>query len=113
MGVSFRAFGFAKDLSDGYFDPDFYGIGELSMRWVHQRGAWMLQAEVAPGIQQVRADGQLRGAFRGYGRIGYAAAPGREVAISGGYLSAGLRRFSTADPDYEYRVINLTESWRF
>jgi hypothetical protein len=30
LGVSVRGFSFEKNLSDGYFDPDFYGVSEVT-----------------------------------------------------------------------------------
>jgi tetratricopeptide (TPR) repeat protein len=112
LGVAGRAFAYEKDLQDGYFDPDFYGIGELTGRWLGRAGGWSLLLELAPGIQQVTRDGDPSATVRTSARISYDVAPGRELALSGGYSSTGLQSFSTGDGDYRYRAIILSAGWR-
>jgi tetratricopeptide (TPR) repeat protein len=111
-GVAGRTFGFDKDLNDGYFDPDFYGLIETSVRWYGEWGKWLTQIELAPGVEKVRTGGELRGAVRAFGRLAYTAAPGRDVSLSGGYSSSGLR-LATGDSDYRYWTIGMGMNWRF
>ncbi|MEQ1858012.1 MAG: tetratricopeptide repeat protein, partial [Longimicrobiales bacterium] len=35
LGVSMRGFSYEKNLTDGYFDPDFYGIAEATAQWLY------------------------------------------------------------------------------
>ncbi len=113
LAVGGRAMGFDKDLSDGYFDPDFYGIAEARGRWLYELGRWSFLAEAAPGVQQVSSDGDPAGAFRVSGRAGYRFAPGREITLSAGYSSTGLQSFSTGSSDYRYIAIIVGGSWVF
>ncbi len=112
FGVAGRAFAYEKDLQDGDFDPDFYGIGELTSRWLGRAGDWSLLLELAPGIQQVSRDGDPSATVRTSARVSYDVAPGRELALSGGYSSTGLQSFSTGDGDYRYRALILSAGWR-
>lgn len=111
LGLAGRGFSYEKDLQDGYFDPDFYGVAELPTSWRRDAGAWRLRLDVAPGIQQVTTDGDPGATFRVSGRLAYRFAPGREVALSGGYSSTGLQSFSTGASDYRYRSLRLSVSW--
>jgi hypothetical protein len=110
--VAGRAFTYDKDLQDGYFDPDFYGIAELTGRWLGRGGAWSLLLELAPGTQQVTRDGSPSATVRSSARIAYDVAPGRELSLSGGYSSTGLQSFSTGDGGYRYRALILAAGWR-
>ncbi|MSR36156.1 MAG: hypothetical protein EXR95_05850 [Gemmatimonadetes bacterium] len=40
VGGWVRAFGFAENLTDDYFDPDFYGIAEAIGRWLWEPRRW-------------------------------------------------------------------------
>ncbi|MBM4184604.1 MAG: tetratricopeptide repeat protein [Gemmatimonadetes bacterium] len=113
LGASLRAFSFEQDLTEGYFDPDFYGIAELPARWMGETGAWTLVAEVAPGLQKVTADGDLAAAFRGSVRAAYRVGAGRELSVGWGYSSTGLQSFSTGASDYRYTALVTGASWVF
>lgn len=113
VGGAVRGFGFEDDLADGYFDPDFYGIAEVTGRWLVEPGRWSLSLEAAPGLQQVTRDGEPAGALRATARVTYRLAPGRELSVSGGYSSTGLQSFSTGASDYRYTTIALGGSWVF
>ena len=112
LGLAGRAFSYEEDLQDGYFDPDFYGIGELTGRWVGTAGDWSVLLELAPGAQQVTRDGSLSATIRSSARLAYDVAPGREIALSGGYSSTGLQSFSTGDGDYRYHALILSAGWK-
>jgi hypothetical protein len=111
LGTGVRAFGFQKDLADGYFDPDFYGIAEVTGRWLFEPGAWSFLVEMAPGVQQVTKDGDPSGAFRASARVAYRLAPGREISVAGGFSSTGLQTFSTGTADYRYTALMVGGSW--
>lgn len=113
LGGGMRAFGFQKDLPDGYFDPDFYGIAELSLRWMYEPGRWSFVADLAPAIQQVTRDGDPTGAVRAAGRVSFRVSPGREVTLSGGISSTGLQSFATGASGYRYRALGLGAVWIF
>ncbi len=112
VGASARAFGFQKNLTDGYFDPDFYGLAELTARWSIEPAAWRLVLEVAPGLQQAGAGTTVGGTFRSEARVGYVIVPGREVSLAGGFSTTGLR-VSAGETDYRYWSFGLSSSWRF
>ena len=52
LGVAGRFFGFDRDLNEGYFDPDFYGLAEVTARLLRESRHWSLEAELAPGVQR-------------------------------------------------------------
>lgn len=111
LGLAARAFSYEKDLREGYFDPDFYGIAELLGSWRWERAGWSMRLEAAPGVQQVTSDGDPGGTFRVSGRLARRFGPGREVALSGGLSSTGLQSFSTGASDYRYRSLRLSLTW--
>jgi hypothetical protein len=113
LGMGVRAFGFEHDLTDGYFDPDFYGIGELTTRWSYSPGPWSFLLEVAPGAQRVGAEGPWTGAIRSSARIAYGFDRGREISVAVGYSSAGLHSFSTGASDYRYKALVFGAGWAF
>ncbi len=113
VGLSHRYFGFEEDLNEFYFDPDFYGLTEVTGRWLWKPGRLGLLLEAAPGIQKIRSGGDLAAALRTSARLTFRFAPGRELSLSGGYSSAGLQSFSTEDADYRYRALILGGSWVF
>ena len=113
IGTSFRAFKYEKNLNDGYFDPDFYGIAELTSYWRHRPLPWAFLVEVAPGVQQVTTDGDPTFSFRGSGRLAYLLAPGTELSLSVAFSSAGLLSLSTgaAESGYQYTAVIFGLSW--
>ena len=113
LGASYRVFSFEQDLTDGYFDPDFYGIGELTGRLLHQPMPWSFLLEIAPGAQKAGSDGDPAATFRASTRIGYRIAPGREVSLAGGYSSTGLQSFASGASDYRYTAVILGLAWTF
>ena len=113
LGASFRGFSYAKNLNDGYFDPDFYGIWELTSYWLYRTSPWTFLVELAPGVQQITTDGDFGSSVRSNARVAYRIGAGREVSLSLGYSSAGLTSFATSDSGYEYTAIILGTNWVF
>ncbi len=113
LGGSMRAFSFEQDLTEGYFDPDFYGIAEITGRWAHDVRAWGLLLEVAPGMQKVTSAGDPAAAFRGSARVAYRFAPVKEVSLAWGYSTAGLQSFAPGASDYRYTALVTGASWVF
>jgi len=113
VGLSHRYFGFDKNLDEFYFDPDYFGLSELMGRWAWQPGRVGFLLEAAPGLQKIQTDGEYRGALRASARLSFRFGPGQEVSLSGGYSSAGLQSFSSADSDYQYTALILGGSWVF
>ncbi len=113
LGAAVRGFSFQKDLNDGYFDPDFYGIAEVTGAWLYRPDRWTLLVELAPGLQKVRRAGDVGTSLRSNVRLAYRIAPGREVSLSAGYSSAGLVSFATGSSNYSYTAFILGSSWTF
>ena len=113
LGASLRAFSFEKDLNDGYFDPDFYGIGEITSHWLYRPVPWTFLVELAPGVQRVGKNGAVGLAARSNVRVAYQLEPGREISLSFGYSSAGLMSFASGDSGYRYAALILGSSWAF
>ncbi|MDH3206049.1 MAG: tetratricopeptide repeat protein [Gemmatimonadota bacterium] len=113
VGASVRGFSFEKNLDDGYFDPDFYGIGELTGYWLYRPGPWTLLVELAPGAEKVRSDGSWGATVRSNARAAYRLGPGREVSLAFGYSSAGLVSFASTAANYRYTTVVLGSSWVF
>jgi tetratricopeptide (TPR) repeat protein len=113
VGAVLRAFGFQKNLQDGYFDPDLYWLFEVPVSWQRTFGAWRVDALLAPGLQQVGTGGSVRGAGRAAASVGYPLAPGRELGAFVRFSSTGMDGFSTADADYRSLSFGLSGSWVF
>jgi hypothetical protein len=115
LGAAGRAFGFEKDLNDGYFDPNLYWIGEALGRFGREWRHVGVSAELAPGIQQVRTGGERSATLRANGGLSYTVAPGRRIGMSAGYANAGLQRLSPTDTGggYRYTVVSVSGSWAF
>jgi tetratricopeptide (TPR) repeat protein len=113
LGASFRGFSFEKNLDDGYFDPDFYGIAEVTSYWLYRPVPWTFLIELAPGLQQVTRAGDPGGSLRSNARVAYRIGSGREVSLSFGYSSAGLTSFATGKSGYRYTALILGSNWVF
>jgi hypothetical protein len=113
LGASARAFEFEQDLSDGYFDPDFYGIAEVTGRALHQAAPWTLLLEIAPGMQKATSDGDATATIRASARAAYALGPGRELSLSAGSSTTGLQSFTSGASSYRYTALILGVGWRF
>lgn len=114
LGVAGRAFGFDRDLAEGYFDPPFYGLAEVRAKWEERFEDWHVSAEAAPGVQKVGNDpGRVGGSVRTRVSLGREFGPGKIVWLHTGFSSAGLTSFSTADADYRYYHLALALGWAF
>ncbi|HEU4453311.1 MAG TPA: tetratricopeptide repeat protein [Longimicrobium sp.] len=115
LGVAGRTFSFERDLSDGYFDPDFYGIAEALGRYGREWTRWGVNAELAPGVQKVREDGDPEASFRATGGVDYILGPGRRIGLTAAYANAGLSRLSPTEggEGYRYYAVGLNASWTF
>ena len=111
LGVSHRGFSFEKNVNDGYFDPDFYGIVELTSYWLYRPSAWSFLVELAPGAEQITTDGDPRASLRGNARVGYRIGQARELSVSYGYSTAGLTSFATGATDYRYMALIVGVTW--
>jgi tetratricopeptide (TPR) repeat protein len=108
-----RSFGFRKDLDDGYFDPDFYLIGEALARWRPLRGPWYLMVEAGPGLEQITGSGSPRATVRLVGRVGYELGPGRALTLATVYTNAGLQSFAAGGEGYRYFAVTLSGGLAF
>jgi tetratricopeptide (TPR) repeat protein len=115
LGLAGRTFEFDEDLaiSEGYFDPELYRIGEFQVGLAWNPGRVSLTAEAAPGLQQVGEDGDARATVRFNGGFVFRISPGREISLYGGYSSTGLNSFSTSDSDYRYTAAVFSINWVF
>ncbi|MDH3495845.1 MAG: tetratricopeptide repeat protein [Gemmatimonadota bacterium] len=113
VGAAVRVFGFSKDLSDGYFDPDLYAVLEVPLRWEREI-RWLTPVlEAAPGLQQVGSDGNVSAVARVRGELQLTVAPGRYFAIAGGYSTLGMALFASDVGDYRYGYLTVGGGWRF
>jgi hypothetical protein len=74
---------------------------------------WSVLVEAAPGIQQVRQDGDPSGSVRANARLGYQVGEGQEVSLSFGYSTAGLNSSASGADDYSYNALILGLNWVF
>jgi len=111
--ASVRSLAFAKNLQDGYFDPDFYFQSELTARWRPVRGRWDVSAEVAPGFQQVGRGAAAQATIRLAARGTWEPVPGRQVGAAALYTNAGLQSFATGAAGYRYVTLAISGSWAF
>lgn len=109
-----RTFGFQKDLTDGYFDPNFYFLGELLARWRPVRGpTWHVTAEAAPGLEQITSSWNPHATAFLHVEAMRQLAPGRQVALGAVYTNAGLQSFATGGAGYRYFAVTLSGNWAF
>ena len=113
VGGSLRGFSFEQNLDEGYFDPDFYGIAEVTSYWLYRPVPWTFLVELAPGVQQVTSNGDPGTSIRSNARVAYRVGAGREVSLSFGYSSAGLTSFATGSDGYSYTAFILGFNWVF
>lgn len=114
LGIAARVFGFEKNLNDGYFDPDFYGIGEIVARVRPEKNRISLNADVAPGIQKIGKAGQLSGTLRASGRASYNLGIARTVEFFATFANSGLNQLAQrAGSGYQYHAFGFSGTWTF
>jgi tetratricopeptide (TPR) repeat protein len=113
LGVGYRAFGFEKQLAEGYFAPSLYQLAEIPIRWLSESAQWNLNLETAPGVQRIGDGRDWSGSFRASVRLGYMLAPGREIAVRTMYSTSGVQQIGPIDGSYRYSSIGLHADWRF
>lgn len=113
VGVYLSAFGFEKDLDDGYFDPSFYGIAAVGVEWRKMFGPVRTGVVATPGVQQIGIGGETSVSGRGIGYAAFELAPGRELAVRATYNSTGLNRLGSGDGGYRYFSAAVSGSWVF
>lgn len=111
LGLGLRTFGYDRDVDDGYFDPDFYGLAEVELGWSRSFGRWGVEVAAAPGAQRVGDDGSLAAALRARGRLSLRVAPGRRAFLEAGYARNGLVESASGLTDYDYRTLRVGGSW--
>lgn len=112
--LSVRGFGFDSDLNGGYFDPDFYGLADAGIAWHRESTGWMIDAEVAPGLQQIGASGTPAGAIRAQAAATWVVRPGRQISARAVLANTGLQQVATeAAGGYRYASMSVTASWWF
>ncbi|MDH3271326.1 MAG: tetratricopeptide repeat protein [Gemmatimonadota bacterium] len=113
VGAGLRGFSFEKNLFDGYFDPDFYGIAEVMGVWLYRPMPWSFVVEVAPGLEQVTSDGDASAAIRANGRAAYRVREATEVSLAASYSTASITSFGSGEDGYRYVSVLLGVSWVF
>jgi tetratricopeptide (TPR) repeat protein len=112
--VGLRTFGFDRDLAGGFFDPDFYGIADATLEWRKEVRRWALEADAAPGVQEIGGGGALSGALRAAASASWSVRPGRRIVLRAVWANTGLQPLSTdAGGSYRYRSISLSTNWWF
>jgi Flp pilus assembly protein TadD len=114
IALAGRAFGFADDFNDGYFDPDFYGVGEIAARLRREARHWIVDGEIAPGIEQIGSAGDAAGSLRAKAGVTYLLRPGRQFRVNLVYANSGIQQLSpTGGGDYRYASAGISILWRF
>jgi hypothetical protein len=109
-----RALGFDRDLNGGFFDPDAYGLVDVAVVWHHEPSGWLLDAEVAPGIQRIGSAGRTTGALRATASVAWQIRPGRELTARGTFANAGLQQLGDVDGGaYRYASFGIGFAWWF
>jgi cellulose synthase/poly-beta-1,6-N-acetylglucosamine synthase-like glycosyltransferase len=111
IGGAMRAFAFTRDLSDGYFDPKSYLLGEILSRWERELSNWQLTGDAAVGLQRI-GSGAATGAFRVGGSTTWRVAEGRAITLSLIHANARTSALSAETPSgYRYTSISLAARW--
>lgn len=113
LGGRLRAFGFERDLNEGYFDPDLLAHLEAIGRWRPSVDRWRFDVQVRPGLQQVGSGGDVQPTVHLEGGAAWEWAPGRRVRLGGTLARAGVSAFATGAEDYVYRSLVLEGRWSF
>lgn len=112
---SLRVFGFSKDLTEGYFDPELFALLEAGASGSVSRGDFTGSLGAAPGLQKIQYDGAIKPAFRATGTLAWEGRPGRSLSLVALYAANGLRTFAAGGEaaDYRYLSVALRGRWTF
>ena len=114
LALAGRAFGFTDNTSDGYFDPDLYAASEIVARLHRETRHWVLDGELAPGIEQITSSGDGAGSLRARAGLTYLLRPGRQLRVNLVYANSGIQQLSpTTGGDYRYASAGIGILWRF
>ena len=111
--LGLRTFGFDEDVNGGYFDPDFYGLVDMTLAGLREGRHWTIEGELAPGVQRIGSDGDPAAALRAWTELAYAVRPGRRIGLRATYANAGLQQLSGAGSGYTYVSVLLNVAWWF
>lgn len=114
VGLQARGFGFSEHVTEGYWNPSFYGVVEAPVRLAADGTRLFGALELAPGVQTIDhpAYDVQNAAFRASARVGVRLVPGRELGIAGSLANSGLQRVSpVGGADYEYRSVSVFLEW--
>jgi tetratricopeptide (TPR) repeat protein len=111
--LGLRTFGFDDDVNGGYFDPDFYGLADVTLAGLREGRHWTLDGEVSTGIQRIGGGGDASAALRAWTELSYALRPGRRIGLRAAYANAGLQQLSGAGSGYTYVSMLLNVAWWF
>jgi tetratricopeptide (TPR) repeat protein len=109
LGV--RTFGFDRDVGGGYFDPDFYGLADVTLAGLREGRHWTVEGEVAPGLQRIGREGDVTGALRAWAEVSWVLRPGRRIGVRGTYANTGLQQLAGAGSGYRYTSAQLNLQW--
>ena len=113
LAFGLRSFGFDVDVDGGYFDPDLYGVLDVTLTGLREGSHWTFEGELAPGIQQIGSNGKVAAALRAWTALSYAVRPGRRIGLRTTYANAGLQQLSGAGSGYTYVSVLLDLAWWF
>ncbi|HUF70873.1 MAG TPA: tetratricopeptide repeat protein [Longimicrobiales bacterium] len=112
--LSARVFGFDRDIDGGFFDPDAFGLIDAAIAWHHEPARWLLDAEVAPGIQRIGSHATTTGAVRAAASATWQPRPGRQITLRGTVANTGFQQLSAdSGGTYRYASAALSFSWWF
>jgi tetratricopeptide (TPR) repeat protein len=107
-------FGFRRDVDDGYFDPDFYGVAAIEVQYRRETPRSIATLALAPGLQQVGTGNAPGGAFHAEAGLELLSRPGRSVGIEAVWANTGAQLLSARPAgSYRYASIRLEIRWRF
>ena len=115
-GPAVRAFGFQKDLDDGYWDPDSYAAFEVPVTVGPTQGAFRPSLQGAWGYDrkdQAGVEDPWNTHWRVQAGVAYTLGPRRQLDVMGVYASSGVQLSDVAASDYEYRAIRVVFAWAF
>ncbi|MGD8277842.1 MAG: tetratricopeptide repeat protein [Gemmatimonadota bacterium] len=114
LSLQASGFGFARDVNDGYFDPDLYGIAAVEVQYRRAFRHASLLVALAPGLQQIGSDGSPGGALHATATFEIVKSPGRSAGFGLVWANTGAQQLSARPAGaYRYASIGLDFRWRF